>query len=150
MMTQAFIFLALLSDKSRTSLLFIGIVTVVGGVMLMLRHKQEFDEILESSNDSRLRLYEQRKFRRRSLASSFVAAIGILMIALNWAIEPTVFVGLISVILILLLAAMFIAVLDLMSVSLHVVTEDDSARKQMIAEYLRQRQKLLDRVDDKE
>lgn len=77
-----------------------------------------------------------------------IAAIGILMMAVCWAIEPGVFLGLISVILILLIAVMFIAFMDMLSVSLHTVTNDDSARRKMVAEYLKQRQKLLDRVDE--
>ena len=114
----------------------------------MLRHKSEIDSINDLVRDTRLQLFHQRKFRRRTLASTLIAAIGILMIALCWAIEPAIFIGLVSVILILLMAVMFIALLDLMSVSLHTVASDDTARREMINEYLRQRQKLLDRVDE--
>lgn len=138
----------LISDRSNTSLMLIGLLTLVGGVMLMRRHKEEIDSVFESVSDSRLRLFHQRKFRRRTLASTLIAAIGILMIAVCWAIEPAVFLALISVILLLLIAVMFIAFVDLLSVSLHTVTNDDSARREMVAEYLKQRQKLLDRVEE--
>ena len=73
------------------------------------------------------------------------------MTSLYWAREPAAIVGLISVVLILLLAVMFLAFLDLMSVSLHTVTKDDAtARKKMIDEYLRQRKKLVDQVEQDE
>ncbi len=131
-------------------MLIIGMTTLVGGLMLLHQHKQHIDHVLENCRDKRSRLFELRKFRRRSWASTFVAAIGILMSATYWAFEPGVFVGLLSVILILLIAVMFIAFLDLMSVGLHSVSQDDTARKKMVEEYLRQRKKLLERVDDSE
>ena len=138
----------LISDRSNASLMMIGLLTLVGGIMLMQRHKAEIDAVFESVTDSRLRLFHQRKFRRRTLASTLIAAIGMLMMAVCWAIEPGVFLALISVILLLLIAVMFIAFLDLLSVGLHTVTKDDPARREMVAEYLRQRQKLLDGVED--
>ena len=147
-MIEWFNLLSVISDKSRMSLVTIGIAAIIGGVMLMMRHKADLDEIANSEDDDRIRLFEQRKFRRRSLASSMLAALGILMVALYWARDPSVFIGLISLILILLLAVMFLAFLDLMSVGLQTATHDDTARSQMINEYLRQRKKLLERVED--
>ena len=73
------------------------------------------------------------------------------MTSLYWAREPAVFGGLISVILILLLAVMFLAFLDLMSVSLHTVTQDnESARRKMVDEYLRLRKELVNKTEQSE
>ena len=129
----------------------IGLAAVAGDIIMMLKHKSDVDQVFENERDERVRDFEQRKFRRRSLASSMIAAMGILMVSLNWAHDPSTFISLISVVLLLLLAVMFIAFLDLMSVSLHSVTHDDkNARDKMVKEYLRQRKKLVDRVESHE
>ncbi len=140
---------SMISDQSMSALVLIGLVAFAGGIGLMFLHKQHIDDVFARSQDLRIRLFEKRKYRRRSLASTMIAAMGILMSALYWAHEPSVFIGLVSIILILLMAVMFLACLDLMSVSIHTATHDDSsARKEMINEYLRQREKLLERVEN--
>ncbi|MEM9412480.1 MAG: hypothetical protein AAGA30_15305 [Planctomycetota bacterium] len=143
------ILLAFLSDATKSSIVVIGLAALIGGVFLLLKHKADIDEVLENERDSNIQRFEQRKFGRRSLASSLIAAMGILMISLYWAHDPNTFIALISVVLLLLLAVMVLAFLDLMLVSLHAVTQDDpKARDEMVKEYLRQRQKLLDVVDE--
>ena len=137
----------MISDRSMASLVIIGLVAFCAGVGLMIRHKKDIDAVFAETKDLRVRLFEQRKYRRRSLASTMIAAMGILMSSLYWAHDASAFVGLMLLILILLTAVLFLAFLDLMSVSLHTATQDDSARAEMINEYLRQRKKLLDRVD---
>lgn len=141
--------LAVVTSRSRNALVVIGLAAFAGGVLLMFRHKREIEGVQASVKDSRQLRFEKRKYRRRSLASAMIAAIGILMTSLYWARELEAFATLISVVLILLLAVMFLAFLDLMSVSLQRVTEDDpSARKKLVDEYLRQRQKRVDPVED--
>lgn len=149
LIAQFELLLSVVNDQSRNTLVAIGLMAFAGGVLLMCRHKREIDLVQASVQDRRRLRFEQRKYRRRSLASAMIAAIGILMTSLYWARQLEAFATLISVVLILLLAVMFLAFLDLMSVSLQRVTEDDpSARKKLVDEYLRQRQKLLDQVED--
>ncbi len=143
--------LSVVNDQSRFTLVVVGLMAFAGGVLLMCRHKRDIEEVHATVKDARKLRFEQRKYRRRSLASAMIAALGILMTSLYWARELEAFATLISVVLILVLAVMVLAFLDLMSVSLQRVTEDDpSARKKLVNEYLRQRQKLLDRADDVE
>lgn len=134
--------LAVSSGRSRVSLIIIGLLALAGGVIMMKYHKQAIDEVMNSDKDTRIQLFERRKFRRRSLASAMIAAIGILMIALPWAREPGAFFGLITIVMLLLLAVLFLAFLDLMSVSLQTVTSNASAREDMVDEYLRRRKEL--------
>jgi ABC-type transport system involved in cytochrome bd biosynthesis fused ATPase/permease subunit len=134
---------AAVNDRSRISLVVIGLLAFAGGVLLMIRHKREIEEVYRTETRKRQLQFEKRKFRRRSIASAMIASMGILMTSLVWAREPAVFAGLISVVLILLLAVMFLAFLDLMLVSLHTVGQnDDSARKKLVNEYLQQRKRL--------
>ncbi len=134
---------AMINDRSRMSLVVIGLMAFAGGVLLMIRHKREIDEAYRNGTEKRQLKFEQRKFRRRSIASTMIASMGVLMTSLVWAREPAVFAGLISVVLILLLAVMFLAFLDLMLVSLQTVSQnDDTARKRLVTEYLRQRERL--------
>ena len=74
--------LAFSNSQSSVSLIIIGLLALAGGVIMMMQHKQVIDEVMNSDEDPRIQLFERRKFRRRSLASAMIAAIGILMIAL--------------------------------------------------------------------
>ena len=134
--------LAFSNSQSSVSLIIIGLLALAGGVIMMMQHKQVIDEVMNSDEDPRIQLFERRKFRRRSLASAMIAAIGILMIALPWAREPGAFFGLVTILMLLLLAVLFLAFLDLMSVSLQTVTNKASAREEMLDEYLRRRKEL--------
>ncbi len=141
--------LALISDWNRVSMVVLGLIALVGGVLLLFHHKASVEEAFRSTRNAedgeRIRRFERRKFRRRSLASALIAAMGILMIALNWAYEPEAFIGLLTIILLLLLAVMFLAFLDLMSVSLETVTKKAAEQDdELIHEYLRNRKQSQD------
>lgn len=143
--------LANISTQNRNAMVVLGLAAFAGGVLLMIRHKRDIDEVHRNERDPKILKFEQRKFRRRSLASTMVASMGVMLISLYWARDPYVFATLISLVLILLLTVMFLASLDLLSVGLHSISEDDKdARQKMVDEYVRQREKLLDKVAENE
>ena len=141
--------LAAAFDDIRAYLLLIGLATIAGGVMMMLFHKRTYDDVERLEKDPRIVLFEYRKFRRRTTVSSLIGAMGVIMAALYWAIEPTVFAILISLILILIIAILGLATLDMLSISIQGISQtDDKARQAMIDEYLRQRE-LQKSADEK-
>ena len=129
-------------DDIRPILFWSGLATLSFGVFLMILHKKSYDRIAQQQPDSRTLLFEHRKFRRRTMVSSLIAAMGVIMASLNWAIEPMVFTILVFLILILIIAILGLATLDMLSISLRDLSQsDDQARQDMIDEYLRQRKK---------
>ena len=134
--------LAAAFDSVRSILLGIGVVTFIAGVFLMMYHKGTYDRIELEQPDERTRLFEKRKFRRRTMVGSLLAAMGVIMAALHWAIEPMVFTILISLILILIIAILGLATLDMLSISLHGLSQaDEDARQALVDAYLEQRKK---------
>ena len=132
-------------------MLLLGLAAFSGGVLMMFRHKRAVDEVFRTVRDPRIQLYEQRKFRRRTTASTLIAAIGVMLASLYWATDPRPFTVLVSMILILLVALLVIAMLDMMSVGLQSIAHpDDSARKKMVDEYLRQRKELAEKNERSE
>lgn len=141
--------LARVSVENRNSMVIIGMVAFAGGVLLMIRHKRQIDEVYANERDQNVLAFEQRKFKRRGIASTMVASMGVMLISLYWARDPYVFATLISLVLLLLLAAMVLACLDVLSVGLHSITVDDKvARKKMVEEYVRQREKLKQKSEE--
>ena len=142
-------FLALVSDGNRSSMVVLGLIAFAGGVLLMIRHKRDFDDVFVSERDATVRRFEKRKFRRRTTASTMIAAMGVMLLSLNWARDPYVFATLITMVLALLLGAMTLACFDILSVGLHSISLDDhEARKKMVAEYVRQREMLQQQAAD--
>ena len=121
----------------------LGIGSVAGGIFMMARHQASYNEALASTTKERIRLFEFRKYRRRMTASSMIAAVGILLIALNMATEPKVFAILLSLILTTVLGVLGLAFIDLFSVGLQEMSKpDDTARKKLVAEILEKREQL--------
>lgn len=122
--------------------LVLGLIGIAAGFLLLLAHKHHFEEVLRVEEIERVRIFESRKYRRRSMVSSLIAATGCLMSALFWVNDPKVFYVFILLILTMLLGILAIAFLDMFSVGLHSLTKtDDAARKALVDEYLRQRKK---------
>ena len=137
------------SVENRNAMVVLGLAAFAGGVLLMIRHKRDIDEVQQREREPSVLKFEQRKFRRRSLASTMVASMGVMLVSLYWAQDPYVFATLISLVLLLLLAVLFLASLDVVSVGLHSIAVDDKeARQKMVDEYVRQREKLIDKVAD--
>lgn len=132
-------------SQVRMYMMLFGLAAFSGGILLMFRHKRAVDEVFRTVRDRRIQLFEQRKFRRRTTASALISAIGVMLTSLYWATDPVPFTILVSMILILLIALLGIAILDLMSLGLQSIAHpDDSARKKMVDEYLRQRKKMAE------
>ena len=149
--------LAAAFDDVRPILLWFGLATLAFGVFLMFLHKRTFDQIEQQGQDDRTVLFEHRKFRRRTLLSSLIATMGVIMASLNWAIEPMVFTILVFLILLLIIAILGLALLDMLSISLRGLAESDNqARQALIDAYLEQREKkaqqesMTEEVDEKE
>lgn len=122
--------------------LALGLSGILTGFLLLFAHKRAFEASMKLEDNPRMRLFESRKYRRRSVVSSMIAATGCLMAALFWVTEPKIFAIFILLIMTLLLGILVIAFIDLFSVSLHSITKtDDAARKALVEEYLRQRKK---------
>ena len=129
-------------DDVRPILLWFGLATLAFGVFLMFLHKRIYDQIEQQGEDERTLLFEHRKFRRRTMLSSLIATMGVIMASLNWAIEPMVFTALVFMILIVIIAILGLALLDMLSISLRGLAEsDDQARQALVDAYLKQREK---------
>lgn len=127
----------------RVSMLVFGLAAFAGGILLMFNHKRTYEEVLQTEKSRDIRLFEHRKFRRRTTASCLISAIGVMLASLYWAKEPVPFTVLVTMILILLVALLVLASLDLMSVGLqNIAHPDDSHRQQLIDEVVRKREQL--------
>ncbi len=127
--------------------LILGIGALLGGVYLLLNHKQTLDAVLASREPDRVKTFESRKYRRRASASTMIACLGCLLAGLYWVTDQKVFAVFILMILGLLVGIFCLAVLDLFSVSLHhIANPDEKTQKKMIEDYLREREKLLNKV----
>lgn len=132
----------------RVSMLLFGLAAFAGGILLMINHKRTYDEVFRSEDKGDVRLFEHRKFRRRTTASCLISAIGVMLASLYWATEPLPFTALVSMILILLVALLVLALLDLMSVSLqNMAHPDESHRKKLVDEVMRKREQLAREKD---
>lgn len=122
--------------------LVIGIGTFLGGVLLLLHHKRQLDEVLASDAADRITPYESRKYRRRALVSTLIASLGTMLASLFWVDDQRVFATIILIILALLVGIAGLALLDLFSVGLHQLsTPDEATQKAMIEAFLRDREK---------
>jgi hypothetical protein len=129
-------------DDVRMYTMLFGLVAFSGGVLLMIRHKRAIDEILRVQRDERIRLFEQRKFRRRTTTSALIASIGVMLMSLYWARDPIPFTVLVCMILILLVVLLALAMLDAMSIGLHRLgTTKDPDQEKAIQDYLKNRNK---------
>lgn len=121
--------------------LFLGLVAFAGGCYLLMRTHRAYQFALAEETKEKARLFEFRKFRRRMVANSLIAAIGAMLAALYWIIEPRLFALMISLVLVSLLGVLGLAFLDLVSVGLRqIATPNDAARKALVQEYLRRRE----------
>lgn len=136
-------------DNIRFASLIIGLGVFSGGVLLLINHKRHIDQVADGNASDRIKAFEARKFRRRAAVSTMIACLGCTLGALYWVTDQKVFAVFIMMSLALLLGIFGLAVIDFFSVGLHhLATPDQKAQKKMIEEYLRQREKLLNKVDD--
>jgi predicted histidine transporter YuiF (NhaC family) len=136
-------------ENVRLYALVLGIGGLVGGVLLFINHKRQYDAVLASDADERTRAFETRKYRRRAIVSAMIASVGCMLAALYWVRDAKIYSAFILMILALLLGIMGMAIIDLFSVGLRQLgTPDKDAEKRMIEEYLRQREKAAKAKQD--
>ena len=138
------------NHQIRITSLLLGTAGLILGLFLLIAQKRWYETAVAGEDNPRVRRFELRKFRRRSAVASLIASVGCLMGALYWVNDPKTFSIFILLIMGLLISILGIACFDLFSVSLQTLTkpDDESARKAMIDEYLRQRKKAANRESD--
>lgn len=115
-----------------------GVSLFACGIWLMLHHHRHWQATQTTEKDKDLLLFELRKFRRRGTVACLLSVSGCAMTALCWAREPRVFAILALFLFAALVAVLGLAMLDLMSVGIQKIAEnDDSARKELVKEYHR-------------
>ena len=133
------------SSNIRNISLVMGLGGIAGGIILFINHKRHLANVIASRPEQRIVDFEERKFRRRSIVSAMIASTGLMMAALYWVNEAKIFAVFIMMILGLLVAILGVALIDMLSVGLHqIATPDEKARKAMVKEFLRQREKAAE------
>ena len=129
--------------RLRTILVLFGLAMFAGGVLMMFQHLKHWQDVQANERDKRIRLFEQRKFRRRSTVAFLISVSGCCMTALYWAQDARVFATLMLFLFAALVAVLGLAVFDLMSVGIQQFADadDEDARQKMIEEYHRLRKK---------
>jgi len=122
-------------------MLFCGIGLFVAGFMLMFRHLKYWQDVEAREKEARVRLFEYRKFRRRGTIACLMSVAGCAMTALYWAQEARVFAILTLFLFAALVSVLGLAILDLMSVGIKMAEPDEKARKKMVEEYMRLKEK---------
>lgn len=134
------------NETLRSALLMIGVGLAGTGIVLFAKHRQSWASFSQDA-DASLRLFEWRKFRRRSAVACLITISGFAMSAIYWTIDVRT-VAILSLTLSACLAGVLgLAILDLMSVTIRRFAEDDQeAREKLVQEYHRMRK----RADEKE
>ncbi|MEM7783339.1 MAG: hypothetical protein AAF939_06425 [Planctomycetota bacterium] len=131
--------------------LVLGFGALCGGILLLMNHKRQIDDVIASGESDRVIAFEQRKYRRRSWASTMISCLGCFLGGLYWVNDQKLFTIFILAILGLLLGIFGLAIIDLFIVGIHhIATPDQKAQKEMIAEYLRQREKLINQTESED
>ena len=139
-----------LSQNVKVFALLLGLASVVGGVLALQAQKRQLDEVEGSAPSERERLYESRKFRRRGMVSTLIASQGIMLCGIAFVEEVRTLAILVSIILLMLVGVLGAAMFDFFSVGLKELArrDDDSARKKLVDEYVRQRERLQEQQEE--
>lgn len=141
-----------LGDNVKGAAMVLGLLSLAGGVFSLLAQKRQLDEVYEGSPSDQEVRYESRKYRRRSMVSTLIASQGIMMCGVAFANDARTIAILVSIILLMLVGILGVAMFDVFSVGLKEIArkEDDSARKALVEEYARQRDRLAQQQDEAE
>lgn len=141
-----------LSDNVKGAALVLGLLSFVGGVSSLLAQKRQLDEVHASSPSDQSLRYESRKYRRRSMVSTLIASQGIMLCGIGFSEEVRTVAILVSIVLLMLVGVLGVAMFDVFSVGLNEIArkEDASARKALVEEYVRQRNRLAEQQDETE
>lgn len=141
-----------LSDNVKGAAMVLGLLSLAGGIFSLLAQKRQLEDVYAGSpTDQELR-YESRKYRRRSMVSTLIASQGIMMCGIAFAEDPKTVAILVSIVSLMLVGILGVAMFDVFSVGLKQIAskEDDSARKALVEEYVRQRDRLAEQQDETE
>lgn len=140
-----------LSDSAKNISMMLGALSVFGGVVMLFAHKRQLDEVFESPHTARELTFEIRKYRRRAIASSLIASQGIMLGGIAFVDELRTVAIFISIILLMLVGVLGVAMFDFFSVGLNeIARKDDTARKAMVDEYVRQRNRLKEQEESED
>ncbi len=127
-------------ESVRNYALAIGVGGVAGGILLYINHKRHLDQQLAGDANERVKSFEMRKFRRRSIASAMITSAGLMMAALYWVTDVKVYSVFMLLIVSLLVGILGVALFDLFSVGIQqIATPDEESQKAKIEEYLKSR-----------
>jgi len=140
-----------LSQTAKNFSLLLGAGSCLGGVLSLFAHKRRLDEVFDTPHTPSELRFESRKYRRRAIASSLIASQGIMLGGIAFVDELRTIAIFISIILLLLVGILGIAMFDFFSVGLNeIARKDDNARKAMVDEYVRQRNRLKEQQEENE
>jgi hypothetical protein len=140
-----------LSETAKNLCMLIGVGSFAGGVLSLFAHKRHLDEVFAEKHTVRELNYEVRKYRRRAIASSLIASLGIMLAGIAFVDELRTVAIFVSIILLLLVGVLGVAILDFFSVGINeIARKDDSARKAMVEEYVRQRNMIQQTKEEAE
>lgn len=138
-----------LSESAKNFSLLLGLGSIAGGVVSLYAHKHRLDEVFDNPHTKSELQFESRKYRRRAIASSMIASQGIMLAGIAFVDELRTVAIFISIILVLLVGILGIAMFDFFSVGINeIARKDDKARKELVDEYVRQRNKLQQQKKD--
>ncbi len=121
----------------------LGAPVVCFGFFLMFWHLRQWNFQQRTVSDDRERAFFARQFKRRAMIGSLIAIVGAVLVSLQWVHDPWIFAWSVILLLALLLVIAVIALADLFYGILHVQhgAEAHKARRALIQEYLRQRER---------
>ncbi|QEG21527.1 hypothetical protein [Mariniblastus fucicola] len=139
------------SQNVKNIALLLGLGSVAGGIVSLFAHKRQLDDIFEAPHTASELQFESRKYRRRAIASSLIASQGIMLAGISFVDELRTLAIFISIILLMLVGILGIAMFDFFSVGINeIARKDDKARKALVDEYVRQRNKLAQQKEENE
>lgn len=149
-MTSASVLVGFMQTRVNSMFLIIGLASFAVGILLMFYHQRDWVAALNRARDSRSRLLETRKFRRRAVLASLISAAGCLMASTYWVVEPRMFAVMMAVLMLVLIGILGVAVLDVMSVGLQQIAEPNpAAQEEMVKKYMELREKLKHEQESK-
>lgn len=138
-----------LSETAKNLCMLLGVGSLAGGVLSLLAQKHQLDELIASKHTARELDYESRKYRRRAIASSLISSLGIMLAGMAFVDDLRTVAIFVSIILLLLVGVLGLAMLDFFSVGINeIARKDDTARKAMVEEYVRQRNMLQEQKEE--
>jgi uncharacterized membrane protein len=136
-------------SRPRTILVWIGAIAFCVGIIFMFYHLQAWQSVGEREKDRHVRVFEWRKFRRRTTIAALISGCGSIMTATYWIAEPRIFFASIVVIMAVLVAIFILACFDLLSVGMHHFSKiDRQAHEEMLKKSLELHKKKKEQERD--